>query len=383
MPDVTVVGGGPAGTLSARLLASSGRDVTLIEDHHVSGTPVHCAGVVSGEVIENMGVKPEVEGIISAAEVVLPDSTSIFTRRRSPYAYVIDRSDFDVKLADAAEAAGVTMKYGIRYKNHQVTESGVTINTNSGSITSDLLVGADGQSSLVAASLGNNAARSYIRGAQADVEYRMDDQECMRLWLGRDVAPGFFAWMLPLGDKTRIGLGVGLEYGPPIEYLNRLLDKTGLAECRRLATYVGKIPIGGRRVSYADRTLLIGDAAGQVKPVSGGGLYPISKAAPLLNETINRAYSMNMFTSSALALYERSWKREIGKSINGGMRLRKYFDMLTDEELCQIGHLYAREDISELLSEIDVDDPSNVVRPILRCKGVKSTLLKIYLRHLL
>ena len=92
---------------------------------------------------------------------------------------------------------------------------------------------------------------------------------------------------------------------------------------------------------------------------------------------------MNMFTSSTLALYERSWKREIGKSLNGGMKLRKYYDMLTDEDLCRIGHLYARDDISDLLSDIDVDNPSNVVRPILKQKGVKSTLLKIYLRHLL
>ena len=383
MPDVTVVGGGPAGTFSARLLAASGRDVTLIEDHHVSGVPTHCAGVVSGEVIENMGVKPDILGAISSAEVILPDGGTIFTHKRSPYAYVIDRAGFDVKMAEMAEAAGVTMRYGIRYKAHHVSENDVTIETNSGSITSDLLVGADGQSSLVAASLGNNAARSYIRGSQVDIAYRMEDQECMKLWLGHEVAPGFFAWMLPLGDRTRVGLGVGLEYGTPIQYLNNLLKKTGLDECERLATYVGKIPIGGRRVSYADRTLLIGDAAGQVKPVSGGGLYPISKVAPILNDTVNRAYSMNMFSASVLSLYERSWKREIGKSINGGMRLRKYFDSLTDSELCQIGHLYAREDISELLSEIDIDNPSNVVKPILRRKGVKGTLLKIYLRHLL
>lgn len=381
MPDVTIVGGGPAGTFSARLLAASGRDVTVLEDHHVSGTPTHCAGVVSTEVLENFGVRPEVLGVISEAEVVLPDSTVIHTKKRSPYAYVVNRADFDVKMAEAAEAAGAEMRYGIRYKSYQVTDDSVTVNTNSGSITSDLLVGADGQSSLVAASLGNNAARSYIRGCQVDIEYRMENQDCMKLWLGSEIAPGFFAWMLPIGDRVRVGLGVGLQHGPPMDYLNHLLKVSGLEDRPRVATYAGKIPIGGRRISYADRLLLIGDAAGQVKPVSGGGLYPISKIAPLLRDTVNKAYNMDMFNASVLSLYERSWKREVGKSLNNGMKLRKYYDMLSDQELCDIGHLFSRPDILESLSDIDVDDPSNVVRPIIRKKGVKSTLLKAYLRH--
>ncbi len=381
MPDVTVVGGGPAGTFSARLLAASGRDVTLIEDHHVSGTPAHCAGVVSTEVLENFGVRPEVFGAVSEAEVVLPDSYIVHTKKRSPYAYIVNRADLDVKMAEAAEAAGVDVRYGIRYKNYQVSDDSITISTNSGSITSDLLVGADGQSSLVAASLGNNAARSYIRGCQVDIEHTMDNQDCMKLWLGSKVAPGFFAWMLPMGDRTRVGLGVGLQQGPPMEYLNKLLKTSGLQDCKRIATYAGKIPMGGRRISYADRLLLIGDAAGQVKPVSGGGLYPISKVAPLLRDTVDQAYSMGMFNASVLSLYERSWKREIGRSLSGGMKLRKYYDMLSDQELCDMGHLFSRPDILEALSEIDVDNPSNVVRPIVKKKGVKSALLKAYLRH--
>lgn len=383
MPDVTIVGGGPAGTFTARLLAASGRDVTVIEDHHVSGIPVHCAGVVTSEVLQNFDVRPKVQGTISEAEVILPDSSTIHVARRTPYAYVVDRAELDTEMAAKAEDAGATIKYGIRYKSHHVTDTDVTVSTNSSSITSDLLVGADGQSSLVAASLGNNAAKSYIRGCQVDLDHRIENQDCMKLWLGNEVAPKFFAWMLPLGDRTRVGVGIGLEQGPPMDYLNNLLKRIGLEDTPRLNTYVGKIPIGGRRITYADRTLLIGDAAGQVKAVSGGGLYPISRVAPLLRDTVNRAYSMNMFNSSVLALYERAWKREIGKSLNSGVKLRRYFDSLTDEELCTIGHKYAQPEVSEILSEIDLDNPHNVVNPIMKVPGIKSTLLKIYLRHLI
>ena len=377
---MTVVGGGPAGTYSARLLASSGRDVTVLEEHLSAGQPSHCAGVVTSEVLQSFGVRPKFLGSISAADVILPDGTVIETSKKMPYAFIIDRCDFDKKLAEMAEDAGVTIKYGAHCKRYEVGTDGVTVETNLGQFRSDILIGADGQNSVLAASLGNNLIKSYVRGIQVDLKYRSDDPEKMLLRLGNEVAPGFFSWQLPLGDITRIGIGVGAQYGPPKPYLDRLLDSLGLADKERIATYSGKIPMGSRRTTFSDRLLLIGDAAGQVKPVSGGGLYPISKAAPRLKETVDRAYSMGMFSSSVLSLYERGWKRDLGKSLSHGMKLREYYDRLDDEQLCEFGHLFSRPDLAAILSDIDMDNPGNVLRPMFRKKGVKSLVFKTYLR---
>ena len=380
MSDITVVGAGPAGTLSARYLAMSGREVTVLEEHSQAGIPVHCAGVVSPSVLQNLDVRPRIFGSITSADVVLPDGTKIETSKKVPYAFMIDRADLDVKLADRAVAAGVDIKYGVHCKSYTTCQDRIIAHTNGIDYASDLLIGADGQSSLIAASIGSNQVEFNLLGIQVDLKCRPEQMDKMILRLGNNVAPGFFAWQLPIDDVvTRFGLAIRPEYGAPSEYLNNLLRSLGLQDNERLATYAGKIPMGGRRTTYADRILLVGDAAGQVKPVSGGGLYPITKVIPILKDTVDRAYSMKLFNSSILALYERGWKREIGKSISNGMRLRKFYDRLRDEDLNTIGHLFAREDITAELCDIDIDDPGNVVKPIMHIKGVKSQILKTYL----
>ncbi len=379
MPDITVVGAGPAGTLSAKYLAASGREVVVLEEHNQSGLPLHCAGVVSPAVIQNLEVRPNIYGSITSADVILPDGSKIETSKKVPYAFIIDRCDLDSKLADRALAAGADIQYGVHCKKFTVDQDKVVVKTNKEDYSSDLLVGADGQSSLIAASIGSNQVEFNLLGLQVDLKLRPECMDKMILRLGNNLAPGFFSWQLPIDDETtRIGLAIRPECGSPAEYLANLLRNLGYQDAERISAYAGKIPMGGRRVTYSDRILLVGDAAGQVKPVSGGGLYPITKVVPILKETVDHAYSMNVFSSSVLALYERGWKREIGKSISNGMKLRRYYDRLSDENLNTIGHLFSREDVVAELSNIDIDDPGNVVKPIMRLKGIKTQLLKNY-----
>ena len=109
-------------------------------------------------------------------------------------------------------------------------------------------------------------------------------------------------------------------------------------------------------------------------------LHPISLAAPALKEAVDRAFSTRTFNGTVLSTYERSWKRAMGKSLSRGNWLREYYDRLDDDALNEFGHLFARPDIVEVLNDIDIDDPGTVIKPILRKKGVKSAVLKTYLR---
>lgn len=379
MPDVTVVGGGPAGLLSAKLMAASGRDVVLVEEHREIGIPEHCGGMLTPETLSMSGVTPEILGTVSAADVVFPGGRVLSVGRRTPMFFAVNSVDLDNKMADKAAEYGVDIRTGVKCNHYSVDEKAAVADTNAGTIRSDILVGADGPSSKIAAALTRNLPAEVLVGIQADIRYTMEDQSRMVLRLGHSVAPGFFSWQLPLGDVTRVGVCVSPPKVPS-EYLKEVIKASGLQDMEVIRRFSGKIPIGGRRISYANRLMLIGDSAGMIKPVSGGGLYPIFKAAPILRDTVDRAYEMNVFNSSVMALYERGWKRELGRDLKAGARLRKHFVKLSDAQMDAFGELFDTPEIRGDLGMIDFDSPGDVVRPILSQKGALSGTLKILMR---
>jgi len=377
MPEVAVVGAGPAGSLAAKMLAASGRDVTVIEEHHEAGLPMHCAGILTADTIRLSGVRPDILGTICSADVIFPDGRRLALDRRTPLAYAVDRRVLDSRMADAAAEYGVDFRYGERFRSVTTDGKGVHALTDTGEIRADLLIGADGQCSLVSAGLGRNSAREYLRGIQVDVACRAEDEYRMTLRLGSCVAPGFFSWEVPMGDSIRVGLCVSPAYGTPSQYLRKLLQQNGLDRYRIKAKYSGKIPIGGRRITHGERILLIGDAAGQVKPVSGGGLNPAFKAAPHLRDAVNTAFDLGIFSSTILALYDRDWKRDFGGELDRGSRMRKAYLRLNDDRLNRVGALFDNPEVLGALARIDLDAPSEVIKPILAQKGMKTALLKI------
>ncbi len=377
MHDVVVVGGGPAGCKAAIGLARHS-DVLVLEEHGSSGLPMQCAGLVTDDVIRMSGVTPDILNTLSGAEVVFPDGLSVPIRSRKPIAMAIDRTDLDSKLADAALSAGADISYSEKYFGHTIHE-GVEIDTDRGSHRCRAIVGADGHSSAVSMSLGNNVPREYLRGIQADVRTGSDDSDVFRMHLGSEFAPGFFTWEIPCGDHTRVGLCTSWSAGPPIGYLRHLLRHMG-CEDRVERMYSGKIPIGGRPRTYGERCLLIGDAAGQVKPVSAGGLYPAFMSAPHLVDTMVSALTDDDLSERRLSRYESLWKADIGKDLDRGYRLRRMFLRLDDRDLDRAGRYASKESVRGILNDIDLDHPGDVVSKIIRKPSVALSAIPLLLR---
>jgi digeranylgeranylglycerophospholipid reductase len=376
MSGITVVGGGPAGSMSAYYLASSGRDVTVIEEHRESGKPVHCAGMLTPETVRMSGVSPDVLGSANSADVIFPGGRVLTIGRRAPMVYFIDRADLDRRMAEKAADSGAEFRYGVQCKKVEVNHDYALVQTNQGDIRSDIVVGADGANSCVSDSIPGNEPKEIINGAQYDLDFKMEDQNRMVLRIGSEVAPGFFSWQIPMGETTRLGLCVGDGKNPSV-YLKHLMKISGLEDCKITARYGGSIPIGGRKTSYSDRIMLVGDAAGQIKPVSGGGLNPLFRAAPFIMDAVDRAYELDMYTASVMSLYEHGWRKELGKELKRGDRMRKYFLRFSDRQMDQVGEMFDTPAIREKLGMIDFDDPSGVVRPILAEKGVKLGFMRI------
>ncbi|MBE6516814.1 MAG: NAD(P)/FAD-dependent oxidoreductase [Thermoplasmata archaeon] len=366
MHDIVVVGGGPAGSMSARLLAKN-HDVTVLEDHAVSGEPLQCTGLVSPDVIEMSGVDPTVFNSFSKLNVHFPDGFVFPIDCGETKAVLLDRSQLDRLMAEKAIDAGAEYLYSERCVSCCVGTDSVTVMTSSEkALESQMVIGADGHSSIIRGLVCDEPPRMQVRGIQLDVRHTCDDQDAIDVWLGSDVAPGFFAWTIPYDGMTRVGLCSEWSYGAPIDFLQPLLRKAGMQDATIVQKSCGKIPLGLQRRTYSDRILLIGDSAGQVKPISGGGLYPMLKSAPCLAHVVDEAFSKGDFSERTLSVYQRLWKKEVGGELKNGFRLRSMYNNLMDDELDSIRRIVDTPSVRELASHATIDNPSAMVLKALR-----------------
>lgn len=363
MYDAVIAGGGPAGSRVAALLARE-HDVLVLEEHGESGLPVQCAGFVTGDVLKLSGVNPDILSTVFGAEVVFPDGTSVTVRSKEPKAFAIDRHQMDSRMADAAMSAGAEFSFGERYLSHSVSDD-VHVRSAVSEYRSRAVIGADGHTSRVAESFPRNGPGEFLRGIQADVSVRMEHDDLFRAHLGSEWAPGFFTWEIPCGDYTRVGLCTSWSAGPPMPYLRRLLRSIG-AEDKVIGMHCGKIPIGVRPHIAGNRCMLVGDAAGQVKPVSAGGLYPGLSAAGILADTLSGALSCGDLSDRMLSRYPKAFDDMLGSELGRGRRLRSMLLRMDDGDLNAAGAYASRDDVRSVLDDLEIDRPSAVVGRIMR-----------------
>jgi digeranylgeranylglycerophospholipid reductase len=375
---VLVVGAGPAGSTVAAQLARKGWSVQMVEEHARVGLPVQCAGLVSQRVLDLAGPGDYLRTPVRGAAVFGPSLQSVSFRAAEPRAFVIDRAGLDAHLADRAARAGVTIRCSTRFDGRAPGPAGTSEVRLTGpdgeklAVRARLVIGADGVTSAVARSFRLRRPVEILPAFEAEFARSPGDPEIVEVYLGRLLSPGLFGWWIPDGaGGARVGVAVDADGTSARLYFERLVAhlarRFGGPLPAPTAYIASGIPIGTVPHTVADGVLLVGDAAAQVKPLSGGGIFTGMRCALLAADAADRALRSGDLTAAALRPYEQAWRGEFGEEFRRALYLRRVFQRLSDDDLDRvIGALQGSELAGTIVAFGDIDFPTHVARRLLR-----------------
>jgi len=376
--DVVVVGAGPVGATAARYAALNDASVLLIEEHASVGSPVGCTGLLSTRAILECDVEPTNDFVLNSvrgAHVYSPDGNCLQIDGGKTKAYVVSRKMFDRKLVKMAVDAGVDVSIRTRAvglnRTKRLQELSVLQNGVPKTITANVIIGADGVRSNIAQMSGLGRVQKVLSGIQIEAPYSSNDADFVELFMGSQ-APGFFAWAVPVSDKiSRIGLAVpaGNESNT-VQYLNDLLNSNQVVSKRygggALDIVYGGIPLGPLEKTAADGVLIVGDAAGQVKPTSGGGVYTGAACAKIAGEVAALAAIEEDASGDRLNEYDKRWRAKLGRELGIGMKIHDFMGGLSDAELDDLLGSMNTPAILDMITEYgDMDHPSILIKKLL------------------
>ena len=363
--DLVVVGAGPAGSMTAKAAAEAGLEVVMMEKRQEIGDPVRCAEGVSKAALKKL-VEPDPSWIsaeVKGARIRAPDGTEIVIsedRAGAEVGYVLERKVFDRALAQEAAEAGAKVMVKTRALG-LLTEKGVPAGVVAQfvgeelKIEAPLVIGADGVESKVGRWAGIDTAlkpKDIETCAQFLVQdERIDDDYC-EFYLGNDIAPGGYVWSFPKG-RALANVGIGIlgskaDSGTPIRLLRDFM-KANFPEGKVLEMMVGGVPVSGPiERTVADGVILVGDAARQSDPITGGGIINAMKAGKMAGKIAADLVPRGEVDKRSLMVYEELWRETIGKHISRNFAVKEFFVDLTDDDLNRMIHSLDGIDVAEL-----------------------------------
>ncbi|MBN2100000.1 MAG: NAD(P)/FAD-dependent oxidoreductase [Dehalococcoidia bacterium] len=336
MYDAIVVGAGPTGSHVAGELANQGHRVVVLEQHDKIGKKGCCTGIVGRECVERFPVaRLAVAREAMGARFFSPSSASFTLQKDSAQAYILDRQAFDEAMAANAQKLGA--EYLLSTKAKGVTVDGGKARVEAESegqpfvLDGKVVVMASGFASGLPDSLGLGKFGDFVMGAQAEVETKMEEVE---VYLGSRFSPGFFAWLVPTRQGQALaGLLARRDTKAYIEAFLRYLKYQGKIASPQAPLRFGGVPLKPLRHTSGNRVIVIGDAAGQVKPTTGGGIYYGLLSADIAVDVLDQAITGNDCSARALSEYERRWEKLLARELRIGRWARRAFERLSDRRM--------------------------------------------------
>ena len=389
--DAAIIGAGPVGCFIAKKLAKEKYNITVFEKNKEIGLPMSCAGLVSSRVFENFGISKKglIQNKIKGAHIHSPSGNKLSIGGDRTYALVIDRTHFDQKIAEDAKKNGANFFLDKKATKFSRKKQGIELETSENKkYFTKLLIGADGPFSTVRRTFEMQEPKEFLYSAGAELSGTNLDPNFVHIFVGNKVAPGFFAWIIPTnneGSFARAGLCVDKKSQQSAKYyfkklFNNKKSSNFLKHAKIEKRLGGAIPLGIIKKNVLDNVMLVGDAAAQVKPTSGGGVFPGLSCADFCSNVAIDAINNNNFSEKFLKEYQRTCVGYIGKEITKGYRYRSIFRSLSDKKLDKYLTNFSNPDIVETINEYgDIDFPSKLVKPMIKKAPL---LLKFVLKSL-
>jgi geranylgeranyl reductase family protein len=399
--DIAVVGGGPAGLLAAKTAAEQGSNVILFESKEKIGFHEHCAGLLSVEGLKNLDLSNLPSDVIQNSSVIgahiySPSGELISVRKNSTTAYVVDRIRFDQYISSLAKEKGVQIETSTKILEIKRNNAGIELRKGKKSsldrIQTKIAILAEGRFPKLNKQVNLPAPpRNRVIFASS---YRMSkvddiDPKFVELYQAQKLAPGFFAWIIPINEESA-KVGIGSRYSPSGKYLEKFIlshpvAKEKLKQAKIEKKTSGAIPLSSYiKRTYADNVLVVGDAAGQTKPTTGGGVILGGIASRFAGKIAADSIVADDQSARYFSQYEKQWKKELKTNLFVMKHVRQYLNSLTDKETEKLFLLINKPKTKTLVSQIgDVDNQKKIVFRLLLKYNLWPFIIRTGMKYLL
>jgi digeranylgeranylglycerophospholipid reductase len=362
--DVVIAGGSVSGLMAAREIASSGASVIVLEEDAEIGTPEHCGGLVSIGGIENLGIVPDQSAIenqnIKKAKILSPHS-SFEVGAEKQKVMVIDRRAFDKQIAFQAQNSGAEIRVKCSMRSIEKNGTGFVVKTSEGEISCEYFVDARGVASII-----SRNREGVLQSAQYEVYAPWIDSDTIEVVFDNELYPGFFAWIIP----TRQGMGKVGVAGKGINAANALdayVESKGGHHSIVRKVYAPIWVNGPIQNFIIGRSVIVGDAAGQSKPTTAGGIYTCGMGGLYAGQAIGKALKAK--DDTFLAAYERNWLSLFKSEFDKMLLARRLLERLDNKALDELFAAIPHDKIDEASAMGDFDFHSAAIAKILGAKA--------------
>jgi len=374
--DVVIAGGSISGLMAAREIAKKEHSVLVLEEGFEIGTPDHCGGLVSKSALYELGIEPTqktFDSMINSALIYSPSGKHIEINSEKQKVVVVNRRELDKQVARQAEQSGAEIRVKTGFK--EKTKHGVR--TSVDEIGCKILVDCRGVNALI-----NNQRDGILLSAQYEVYADWIEDGKVEVYFDQIKYPGFFAWIIPSGN----GMGkVGIA-GKEINVSNMmeefLRNKGRHSTIRKIFAPIWvKGPI---KNFVSDNTVIAGDAAGQSKPTTAGGIYSCGMGGIFAGNAITKYLEKNEY--SQLQQYQKSWHGKFGKEFEQQSLARKILQRVNNKTIDMVFDTITPETIHEISNKDDFDFHAiSIVKLLGMRKSLKAAqnIMSAEIKHLL